>query len=151
VIIGFKFHFLEVKDDVGHVLHHAGQRSELMLRPSDFCRGDGRAFQGGKQDTPEGIPNGVPIAGFKRLGGEFGVRICGCALVFSESFRHLKTTVTDWHLIFSNVDFRLAIEDRERTDNQKFENLKSKFLLFAGFPLASAVSRPATETQGPTA
>jgi len=33
----------------------------------------------------------------------------------------------------------------------KFEILKSKFLLLAGFPLASVASHPAMETQGPTA
>src|SRR5882724_13242490 len=120
-----------------------------MLRARDFCCSDGSAFQRGKQHAPEGIPYGVPITGLKWLGGEFGVSICGCALVFRESLRHLKTTVTDWHLIFSNVDFRLTIEDRERADNRNSKNLKSKFLLLAGFPLASAVPRQATETQGP--
>jgi hypothetical protein len=48
----------------------------------------------------------------------------------------------------SIFDWRLKTETAEQS---KFENLKSKFLLFAGFPLASAASRPATETQGPTA
>src|SRR5882724_12509582 len=121
-----------------------------MLRACDFGRGDRRAFQRGKQNTPERVSNGVPVTGFERFGSKSGIGICGCALVFGESFRHFKTTVTDWHLIFSNVDFRLAIEDRDG-GTIEIENLKSKFLLFAGFPLASAVSRPATETQGPTA
>ena len=94
----FEFHLLEVEDDVGHVLDHAWKRGELMLRACDFYCSDGSAFQRGKQDAPEGIPYGVPIAGLKRLGGEFGVCICGCALVFGESFRHFKTTVTDWHM-----------------------------------------------------
>ena len=98
VIIGFKFHFLEIKDDVGHVLHHAWERGEFMLRACDFGSGDGCAFQRGKQDPPEGIPNGVPVTSLKWLGGEFGVSIGGCALVFSESLRHFKTTVTDWHM-----------------------------------------------------
>ena len=97
MIIGFKFHFLEVEDDVGHVLDHTRKRGELMLRPGDFCGRNSRAFQRGKQDAPERISNGVPVAGFKRLGDEFCVSICGCALVFDESFRHFKTTVTDWH------------------------------------------------------
>ena len=75
-----------------------GKRGELMLRAGDFYRGDGRAFQRGKQDAPERISNGVAVAGFKRLGDKLGVGFCGCALVFDESLRHFKTTVTDWHI-----------------------------------------------------
>ena len=69
-----------------------------MLRACDFRRGDGCAFQRGKQNTPEGIPNGVTVTGLKRLGGELGVGICSRGLVFREGLRHFKTTVTDWHL-----------------------------------------------------
>src|SRR4030095_226821 len=95
--IELEFYLLEVEDDVGHVFDHARKGGEFMLRARDFCCSDGSAFQRGKQDAPEGIPHGVPITGLKWLGGEFGVSICGCALVFGESFSHLKTTVTDWH------------------------------------------------------
>src|SRR6266404_2440597 len=76
----------------------------------------------------------MAVAGFKRLGDKLGVGICGCLLVFNESFRHFKTTVTDWHFLFSNIDFRLTIENRLRPEQSKFENLKSKFLLAPGFP-----------------
>jgi hypothetical protein len=88
--VQFEFHFLEIQDDVGHVLNHAGQRGELVLRAGDFYRGNGRAFERGKQDAPEGVPNGVTVAGLKRLGGELCIGICGRALVFSESLRHFK-------------------------------------------------------------
>ena len=98
MIVGLELHFLEVKNDIGHVLDHAGKRGELMLRAGDFYRGDGRAFQRGKQNTPERISDSVAITGFKGLGGKLGVGICGCALVLDEGFRHFKTTVTDWHL-----------------------------------------------------
>ena len=108
MIVGFEFHFLKVENDVGHVLDHARKRGELMLRARDFCRSDGSAFQRGKQDAPERISYGVPIAGLKRLGGKFGVSISGCALVFSESFRHFKTTVTDWHMFLRmTADYEL--------------------------------------------
>ena len=46
--IHFEFHFLEIEDDVGHVLDNTGQRGEFMLRACEFCRGDGRTFQRGK-------------------------------------------------------------------------------------------------------
>ena len=85
-----------------------GKRGELMLRAGDFYRGDGRAFERGKQDAPEGIPNGVTVAGFKRLGDEFCIGICGRALVFSESLRHFKTTVTDWHLLIFECRFAIC-------------------------------------------
>src|SRR5881397_1824425 len=117
-----------------------------MLCACDFCCGDGPTFQGGKQNTAEGVPNGVTVTGFEWLGSKFCVGICGCALVLTESFRHFKTTVTDWHLQFSNVDFRLAIEDRGVAKQSKIE-----IPSVAGFPLASAASHPAMETQGPTA
>src|SRR5947208_15925148 len=105
-----------------------------MLRPRDFCGRDGRAFQRGKQDASKGISDSVAIAGFEWLGNELGVSICGCVLVFDESFRHFKTTVTDWHLLFSNVDSRLMIKNRLRPAQPQFENLKSKFLLSPGSP-----------------
>ena len=132
--IELEFYLLEVEDDVGHVFDHARKGGEFMLRASDFCCSDGSAFLRGKQDAPEGIPHGVSITGLKWLGGEFGVSIGGCALVFGESFRHFKTTVTDWHLIFSNVDFRLTIEDRERADNRNSKILNRNSFYWPGSP-----------------
>src|SRR5436190_13423763 len=76
----------------------------------------------------------MAIAGFKRLGEKLRVGFCSSALVFDESFRHLKTTVTDWHVLFSNIDFRLTIGNRLRPEQSKFENLKSKFLPSPGSP-----------------
>jgi len=43
--VQFEFHFLEIQDDVGHVLNHSGQRGELVLRTSNFYRGDRCAFK----------------------------------------------------------------------------------------------------------
>ena len=43
--IQFEFHFLEIQDDVGQVLNHAGQRGELVLRSGDFYRGNGGSFE----------------------------------------------------------------------------------------------------------
>src|SRR4029434_5799005 len=119
----FEFHLLEIEHDVGDVLNDAWQRSKLVLRAGDFCRCDGCAFQRGKQHTAERVPDRVTITGFKWLGSKTGVRICGCALVFSESFRHFKTTVTNWHNQFSNVDFRSAIEALERLNNRNSKTL----------------------------
>ena len=97
-----------VEDVTDIVLNHAGQRGELVLRAGDFYRGNGRAFERGKQNAPEGVPNGVTIAGLKWLGGEFCISICGRALVFDESLRHFKTTVTDWHNLIADFGQRIA-------------------------------------------
>ena len=95
--VELELYFLEIENDVCDVLDHAGQRSKLVLRAGNFYRRDCRAFKGRQQHSPEGVPNGVTVAGFERLGAELCIRICGRALVFGESFRHFKTTVTDWH------------------------------------------------------
>src|SRR5262249_41042017 len=107
--IEFKFHFLEIEDNVGYVLNHTRQRRELVLRSRDFHRGDGRAFKRGKQDAPERVSNGVTVAGLKRLGAELCISICGRTLVFCESLRHFETTVTDWHMLI--LDCRISIFD----------------------------------------
>ena len=54
--IQFEFHFLEIQDDVGQVLNHAGQCGELVLRAGDFYRGYGRAFERGKQTRRREFP-----------------------------------------------------------------------------------------------
>src|SRR5207249_7497691 len=98
MILSFEFHLLEIEHNVGHVFDHTGKRGELVLCAGDFYRGNGSPFERRKQHAPERISNGVPVTGFKRLGGKFGVSVSGCALVFGESFWHFKTTVTNWHI-----------------------------------------------------
>src|ERR1044072_3438794 len=120
-----------------------------MLGTGDFYRSNGCAFERRQQDAPEGVSNGVAIAGLKRLSGEFSVSICRRALVFGESLRHLETTVADRHNLIFN--WRISIFDWMRNSNDEWAiaNLRSESI--AGFPLASAISHPAMETQGPTA
>ena len=97
MIFGFEFYLLEVEHDIGDVFNNARQSGKLVLRAGDFYRGNGGAFERGKQNAPERISNGVTVTGLERLGGELGVSVCGCVLVFGENFRHFKTTVTNWH------------------------------------------------------
>ena len=73
---------------------------KFVLRAVDFDRSNGGAFKRGKQNAAKRVPNGVAVTGFKRLGDELGVGFCGRTLLFGESFRHFKTTVTNWHMIF---------------------------------------------------
>ena len=71
VVRRLEFDSLQIEDDVGHVLDHAGQSGEFVLRAGDFDRGDGGAFQRGEQHAAERIANRVAVTGFKRLGDEF--------------------------------------------------------------------------------
>ena len=82
----FEFHPLQIEHDVGHVLDHAGQGGEFVLRAGDFHRGDRGAFERRKQHAAEGISDGVAVAGLKRLGDELGVGFSGCALVLERVF-----------------------------------------------------------------
>src|SRR4029077_10099265 len=97
MIVGLELHLLQVEHDVSDILDHARQGRELMLRPGDFYRCNCRAFERRKQHAPERIPDSVSVTGLKRLGCELGISVCSCVLVFDEGFRHLKTTVTNWH------------------------------------------------------
>ena len=53
VLGGLELHPLEIEDNVGHVLHHAGQGGEFMLRSGDLHRGNGGAFQRRKQHAAQ--------------------------------------------------------------------------------------------------
>ena len=53
VIRGLELDALEVEHNVGHILDDIRQGAELVLRPVDFHRCDGGAFQRGKQNAPE--------------------------------------------------------------------------------------------------
>ncbi len=77
VIGGFEFHPLQIEDDVGHVLDDRGERAEFVLCAGDFHRGDGGAFERGKEDAAEGIADRVSVAGLERFGDKLGVRLSG--------------------------------------------------------------------------
>src|SRR5438874_10421241 len=49
---------LEVEDDIGSVLNHAGNGLELVQHAFDLDGGDGRAFDGRKQHTAKRVANG---------------------------------------------------------------------------------------------
>ena len=76
--VGLEFHPLQIEDDIGDVFDDAGQSGEFVLRAGDFHRGDGGAFERGKQHAAKRVAHGVAVAGFKRLGDELGVGFCGC-------------------------------------------------------------------------
>ena len=77
VIGGLELHPLQVEHDVGHVLDHAGQGAEFVLRAVDFHRGDGGAFERGEEHAAERIADRVAVTGLKGFGDELGVGFSG--------------------------------------------------------------------------
>ena len=77
VIGRLELHALQIENDVGHVLDDAGQSGEFMLRAGDLHRGDGGAFERGKQHAAKRISDRVAVTGFKRLGDKLGVGFSG--------------------------------------------------------------------------
>ena len=64
--------FLDVEDDVGHVLAHAGDRGEFVQHAVDLHRGDGGALQRRQQHAAQRIAEGQAEAALERLGDERG-------------------------------------------------------------------------------
>src|SRR5712692_3873310 len=67
--------FLEVQDDVRHVLGDVGDGGELVLHSLDADGGDRRALQRGEQHAPERVPQGDAETALERLGDELAVGV----------------------------------------------------------------------------
>src|SRR5690606_18336004 len=67
--------FLEVEDDVGHVLDDVGNRGELVHHAFDpDCR-DRHTLKGRQKDAPEAVSDRRPESTLQRLGRESPVRV----------------------------------------------------------------------------
>ena len=71
----FKGNLFQVQDDVGGVLHHAGDRAEFVRDALDADGGDGRALDGAEQNAAQAGSDGGPKAALERLGGEHSVAL----------------------------------------------------------------------------
>ena len=58
---------LQVQDDVGRVLDHAGDRRELVQHAVDLDRRDRRAFNRRQQHAPQGVADGRAEPALERL------------------------------------------------------------------------------------
>ena len=58
---------LQVEDDVGRVLDHAGNRRELVQHAVDLHGGDRRALDRGEQHAPQRVADGRAEAALERL------------------------------------------------------------------------------------
>jgi hypothetical protein len=65
---------LQVENDVGHVLHDARQRRELVEHSLDLDCGDRRALDRREQHAPQGVTHGGAEAPLEGLGVELSVR-----------------------------------------------------------------------------
>ena len=74
---------LDVQDDLGDVLGHAGNSTELVQYTIDADAGNSGAGNGGQQSTAEGVTHGVAETGLQRLDGE--ARAVGRYDLFSQS------------------------------------------------------------------
>jgi hypothetical protein len=70
----FAFHaqrdLLDVEDDVGHVLAHAGERREFVQHVLDLDRGDRGALQRGEQHAAQRVAQRQAEAALQRFGDE---------------------------------------------------------------------------------
>ena len=91
VAVQLEGNLLQVEDDVGGVLDHAGDRLELVQHAFDLDRGDRSAFDRTQQHAPQRIANGGAKAAFKRLCPEVTVLVGQGVGVDRQTFRFLKT------------------------------------------------------------
>src|SRR5436305_3823033 len=66
-------HLLEVKNNVGGIFHYAGDRRKFVQDSFDFYCGNGGAFNGAEERTPQGVAYGRAPAALKRLRREAAV------------------------------------------------------------------------------
>ena len=70
VVLGADDQFLDVQDEVGDVLLHAGNRGELVQHAVDADRRDGRARDRRQQRATQRVAERVAEAGLERLEDE---------------------------------------------------------------------------------
>ena len=83
---------LQVQDDVGCVLDHAGDGLELVQHAFDANRGDRCAFDGREQGAAQRVADGGAETALKRLRGKFAVVVGERLLINCETLGLLKTS-----------------------------------------------------------
>ena len=81
---------LQVEDDVGRILHHSGDRLELVQHAFDLDRGNRGALDGGQQHAAQRVADGGAETAFKRLRPEVTVLVGQRFGVSRKPFRFLK-------------------------------------------------------------
>jgi hypothetical protein len=100
---------LQVEDDVGHVLVHAVERVELVVRALDAHRRDRGALDRREQHAPQTVADRVAEAAFERLDDESAVRVAKGSRRRLHLAGQLEIAPTDSHVRFLSRDC-LAVE-----------------------------------------
>jgi hypothetical protein len=74
LIVRPKTHFLQIEDDVGHVLGDPGHGGEFMEDALDSDGHNARSHERGEQNAPHGIADCLPETALERLGIKFSIR-----------------------------------------------------------------------------
>ena len=88
---------LDVQDQVGDVVDHAGDRRELVLDALDLDLGDRAALQAGEQDPPQAVADGVAEAAFEGLDVELAEGVGQGLAVADDPAGQFEATPTNTH------------------------------------------------------
>ena len=88
---------LDVQDQVGDVVDHAGDRRKLVLDALDLDLGDGAALQAGEQDAPQAVADGVAEAALEGLDVELAERVGQRVAVADDPAGQFEATPTNTH------------------------------------------------------
>src|SRR5712664_3252794 len=91
---------LDVQDDVGDILHDAGNGGNLMLHALNLDARDGAAFETRQQNSPQAVADGDTEAAFKRLGGKLAVGVGQRATVGGDAVGQFQTPPTNSHSLY---------------------------------------------------
>jgi hypothetical protein len=101
--VRFEQDLFQIQDNFGDILDHAVDGGELMHRPVDFNRGDGGAFQRGKQHPAQGVADRVAVTGFKWFGDKLRIGFRGGCVILDQPLGHFKTSETYRHIFLSTI------------------------------------------------
>ena len=105
---------LEVEDDIGSVLNHAGNGLELVQHALDLDGSNGRAFDRREQHAPQRIANGGAEAALKGLGPEAAIFIGERFGIHRKTLGFLKTFPQHIHVSPSGHGARGGILNRPK-------------------------------------
>ena len=90
---------LEVEDDVGGVLDHAGNGAEFVRDAFDADGGDGRAFDRAEQHAAQTGSDGGSESTLERLRGEHAVALVSVSVLATNRFGFWKPLNIDCYLV----------------------------------------------------
>src|SRR5262249_20256548 len=88
---------LDVQDQVGDVVDHAGDRRKLVLNTQDLDPGDGAALQAREQDSPEAVAHGVAEAALEGLDVELSEGVGQGVAEANDPAGQFEATPTNTH------------------------------------------------------